>query len=222
MSSSKLFKKQGYVTVRRALNSDLRDLLTQYALFDEMQNFTPERVLYPDTAQVRDAHSKYADPAMEALLLHMQPTIERVTGLRLHPTYSFFRVYRNGDELLPHIDRPSCEISATVCLNHSYVSANLFSEIDLVDALIETGYSWPIIIQGTKVHMNPGDLVVYKGMELTHWRDAFLPPEDSWHVQAFLHYVDQDGPFFEWKYDKRQSLGVVESFKSSKNYIQYL
>lgn len=185
--SIKEFNNKGYTLVNNVLNPELRDVITQYALFDEMQDFTP------DGSQVPNAHSKYADPAMESLLLHLLPTMEKETGLKLYPTYSFYRVYRNGDILLPHKDRPSCEISATLCLNYSYNPEY---------------YDWPIIMDGSKFSLQPGSMVIYRGTELEHSRDQFNPPGDDWHVQTFLHYVDANGPYSNFKYDKRVSVGL--------------
>jgi len=168
-----------------------------------MQDYTP------DTEQVTGAHSKYADPAMESLLLQLHTIMEQHTGLTLYPTYSFYRVYRDGDALEPHVDRPSCEISATVCFNYSYSKDE---------------YSWPIIIDNNSVDLLPGDMAIYRGCDLTHSREKFTC-KDNWHVQGFFHYVDANGPFVQHKFDKRNSVG--EKDKSSqdrtpfKNYIRY-
>jgi hypothetical protein len=199
--SVKQFKEKGYTLVKNAVNKELRDVITQYALFDEMQDFTP------DGSQVPKAHSKYADPAMEAMLLHIQPLMEKHTGLELYPTYSFYRVYRNGDVLYPHKDRPSCEVSTTVCFNYSYDDSE---------------YTWPIIMDGNKVYMNPGDIVVYRGVDLEHSREEFIPPGDDWHVQAFLHYVDANGPYSNYRYDQRNSVGDLKNKVVKKKYIEYV
>lgn len=206
------FQKNGYVIVRNAISTELRDFITQYALFDEMQDKVPERELH-DSPQVPNAHSKYGDPAMETMLLHLHPIMEQNTGLKLHPTYSYYRVYRNGDDLKPHIDRASCEISATLCFNHSF---------DAKD------YQWPIFMQGNEVNLNPGDMVIYKGEELSHWREPFEYPDDAWQVQGFFHFVDANGPHVEWKWDKRECIGHVNRKRVSvdnkvqKPYIQWL
>lgn len=191
------FKEKGYVLVKNAVNLELRDFITQYALFDEMQDFAP------DSNQVPNAHSKYADPAMEAMLLHLLPIMQENTGLELYPTYSFYRVYRNGDILHPHKDRPSCEISTTVCFNYSYDDSQ---------------YTWPIIMDGNKVEMKPGDIVVYRGIELEHAREEFIPPGDDWQVQAFFHYVDKNGKYSDFKFDKRSNVGML---KNKKRYIMW-
>lgn len=182
------FKEKGYCVVRNAVSPELRDFVTQYALFDEMQDFLP------DEAQVPGAHNKYGDPAMEAMLLNLHSLMEENTGLKLFPTYSFYRVYRNGNELKKHKDRPSCEISCTVCFNYSYDDSK---------------YSWPIFVNGYAADLKPGDLVIYRGCDLEHWREPFNIQEDAWHVQGFFHYVDANGPYTSYKYDGRNTVGEI-------------
>ena len=53
---------------------------------------------------------------METLLLACQPKMEKLTGIKLNPTYSYARIYKMGDELKRHKDRFSCEISTTMNL----------------------------------------------------------------------------------------------------------
>jgi hypothetical protein len=203
MKRKKEFKESGYTIVKNAISIELIDFVTQYALFDEMQNFKNGKsqgfmlVPYP--------HSKIYDPAMETMLLHLHPLIKENTGLELYPTYSFYRVYRNSDELAPHKDRPSCEISVTVCFNYSYDDSK---------------YTWPIYIDGHEANLKPGDLVIYRGMELEHWRKPFDIQEDAWHVQGFFHYVDKNGPHTDWKFDKRNYIGELKNKKeNTKKYI---
>ena len=134
--------------------------------------------------QVPNTYSHYADIAMETLLLAVQPKMEKATGLKLNPTYSYARIYKKGDTLQRHKDRFSCEISTTMNLG---------------------GDEWPIYLEakknvgtparwfsrqltsnkGAKVILKPGDMLVYKGMILEHWREVFLG-EDC--AQVFLHY----------------------------------
>jgi hypothetical protein len=205
VSNVKYFKEHGYCIIKSAISKEMADFITQYSLFDEIQNYTP------DTQQVVDAHARYADPAMETMLLKLKSLMEENTGLSLYPTYSFYRVYRNGDELAPHTDRPSCEISATMCFNYSYD---------------DNKFSWPIFMDGNEVTLSPGDLVIYKGCDLAHWREKLIHSDSVWHVQGFFHYVNANGPYAEFKYDKRNSIGEVtksdiSSNASNKSYISY-
>lgn len=132
----------------------------------------------------------------ETLLLKLNKTVEDATGLKLFPTYSYYRNYRKGDILHPHIDRPACEISATLCLGYSY------SDLE---------YSWPIFVNGIGYDLKPGDMAIYRGLECPHWRNKFDPPgSNDYQIQTFLHYVDANGPHAEWIYDKRIGIGHVK------------
>jgi hypothetical protein len=205
MNNQEQFKKLGYCVVKSVIDDKLIDFVTQYALFDEMQDFTPESRLLK-RIQVPNAHSKYADPAMETMLLLLKEVLEKNTGLELHPTYSYYRVYRPGDELLVHRDRKSCEISATVCFNYSY----------------DESFVWPLFIEDASVRLTPGDMAIYKGCELDHWREKFLLDGDHWQVQGFFHYVDANGPNADCKFDSRTSIGELPSMTTArKDYIQY-
>ena len=203
MENVKEFKNKGYTRVNGVLTKDIVDIVTQYALFDELQNLSPEKNPAGNNAQVPDAHSKYADPLMETILLHVRTAVEKNTGLELSPTYSYFRVYRNGDELIPHKDRPACEISTTICFGFSY----------------DDSYNWPIYMEGESVDLKPGDMVAYRGCDLKHWREKFMPKEKHYHVQGFFHYVDKNGPHADWKFDKRDNLGINKKMLDRKPYV---
>lgn len=206
------FKKYGFCIVRSAISEELRDFITQYALFDEMQDFSSEGGKLLNNAQVPNAHSKYADPAMETMLIKLQSVLETHTGLDLLPTYSYFRVYTNGDELKLHDDRYACEISSSLCFNYSYD---------------DNKYTWPLYMEGFPVDLKPGDLVIYKGIVLKHWREKFEYPEEAWHLQGFFHFVNANGPHADEKWDNRTSLGMpletrpIKMVKPLKPYITY-
>ena len=156
--------------------------------------------------QVPNTFSCYADPVMETLLMKVLPVMKRHTDLNLIPTYSYARLYKKGDILKRHRDRPSCEISTTIHLG---------------------GTKWPIFIDGTgsnnvideyknihkpnapagtKVLLDVGDMLVYSGCELEHWRE---PLEGNVCGQVFLHYNHVNGPFAEKnRFDKRPMLGI--------------
>ena len=135
--------------------------------------------------QIPNTYSHYADPVMETLLMKVLPTMQKETGLELVPTYSYARIYKHGDILHKHKDRPSCEISTTIHLG---------------------GDKWSIFIEGTEVMLDIGDMLVYSGCELEHWREPF---EGNTCAQVFLHYNHLNGPFSKQnRFDKRPMLGV--------------
>ena len=138
--------------------------------------------------QVPRTPAVYADPAMERLLEALVPRLEQKTGISIYPTYSYFRVYKKGDELKKHTDRPACEISLTISLGH---------DPEIYPIWVDAG-AGPI-----EVFLEPGDALLYRGTEVLHWRESF---DGDYAAQLFLHYVDQNGPHGEWKYDRRESL----------------
>lgn len=122
-------------------------------------------------------------PSLE-LLCELTKTITEQSGTTVVPTYSYIRVYRTGDDLKKHSDRPSCEISVTV---------NLGGDCD-----------WPIHIERpdhsiASMTLKPGDAMLYLGCQAQHWRD---PIPGSRCVQVFLHYVDSQGPYQEYYFDR--------------------
>jgi hypothetical protein len=149
-------------------------------------------------AQVADAPVAYCDPHLDALLERVRGKMEMATGLQLWPTYSYLRVYKRGNLLKAHRDRPSSEISITVNLGMS------------------ADEPWPIWIAGPQgiasVSLNPGDGLIYRGCDCFHWREPFSGDRLA---QVFLHYVDRNGPNAEWKYDKRPSLSIADEKQSA-------
>jgi hypothetical protein len=196
--AAQLFARHGYVSLPGGIAPEICALATRYALMQEEVDLRSDG---PD-GQVPGAHSVYGDALMESLLDTMRPRIEQLAGLRLFATYSYYRVYRPGAELNPHRDREACEISASVCLGSRYLHD-------------DSGYSWPLCFGASAgsgkgaivLRQEPGDLVLYRGRDLKHWRERFAGRPGSYLVQVFLHYVDQDGPCRDYRYDKREGLG---------------
>lgn len=182
-------KKFKMAVIKNVISQEICDLVTQYCLFDEMQNI--EKNNFDD--QVPNAYSKIYDPLMESILLKIQPDVESVYEKKLLPSYSYFRIYSEGDELKKHIDRESCEISATLCFNYQY-------EDD----------PWPIFIDDEKIILYPGDMAVYKGNDLYHYREKLTGKKNIWHIQGFFHYVESDGKFKDFKFDGRNSIGEIK------------
>ena len=129
------------------------------------------------------------DMLAETLLLSIKKNIEDRIGLELIPTYGFFRLYKKGNDLELHKDRNSCEISLSLCIGY------------------EEGEQWPLYINETPIYQEPGDMVIYRGCEVEHYRE---PYEGKQQAQVFLHYVDKNGPYGgeEFIYDGRPFVGL--------------
>lgn len=189
--TKELFEKNGYVQVEGFIDPAMVQIMSQY--FENKIR----KGDWIEEYEGADAASKffcYADPLTEAVLLAAQPEVEKLCGKELFPTYSYSRVYQPGDELKAHVDRPACEISVTV---------NIANKGTLSPIYMEYGGNAPVACT-----LFPGDAVVYKGCEASHWRDKTLDGQLT--VQFMLHYVDKHGPNAAHAKDKRMMYGLKE------------
>ena len=210
------FQKNKYTILKKAISPQLAKFVAQYFLlkrkvarkmFDEryISQFTEEWGVWNDK-QVPETYSHYADIAMETLLTWVQPVMEKHTGLKLSPTYSYARIYKKGDVLKRHKDRFSCEISTTLNLRGD--AWPIFLDPSGQDFVIDEhkNIHKPGAPEGVKVDLKVGDMLIYSGCELEHWREPF---EGNVCSQVFLHYNRANGPFAKTNLlDGRPLLGV--------------
>lgn len=170
-----------YKLINNFLNKDEIKICLNYFKIKHCNNFGDKIKFDIHTF----ATSEYADHLTEALLISKKNKMEEITGKKLLPTYSYWRMYTHLDKLAKHSDRESCEISVSVNFGSS-------------------GESWPLYMDDIPLETKPGDALVYLGRDVNHYRKKFM---GDWYCQAFLHYVDANGPFAEFKLDKRANFG---------------
>ena len=204
------FKKNKYTVIRQAISNDLATFVANYFNMQKQVYDTcrAQRYISPfeniighyegQDDQIPNTYSHYSNIAMETLMLKCQPKMEKVTGLKLYPAYTYARIYKKGDILKRHKDRFSCEISTTMNLG---------------------GDDWPIYLEpsgevgkkGIKINLKPGDMLVYSGCELEHWRNKFKGNEC---IQVFLHYNNSKTPGAKDNmFDTRRHVGLPSWFK---------
>jgi hypothetical protein len=181
-------------------------------LFDEryISQFTHEWGTWAD-AQVPNTYSHYADLAMETLLMRTLPIMEKKTGLKLYPTYSYARIYKTGDILKRHKDRFSCEISTTLNLGGDPWPIHL--DPTGADNVIDEykNIHKANAPKGVTINLKPGDMLVYRGCDLEHWREEFQGDNCA---QVFLHYNNQKSKDADKNInDTRPHLGLPSWFK---------
>jgi PKHD-type hydroxylase len=189
MNPAEYFEKKRYVYLSNVVPRQTCEDLTRY-----MFNLFESGKLSKDP-QCPLSDSIYGDPVLDNLLQALAGPLSAQLGVQLLPTYTYARIYRPGEVLVRHIDREACEISGTMTLGFHDGSG-----------------IWPIYftdreddVVGNSVEINIGDLVMYHGNELWHWRPKY---KGQWQVQVFFHYVDANGPHANWAHDKRNSLGT--------------
>jgi hypothetical protein len=217
-----MFKKKKYTVIRQAISKDLASFVANYFCMQKQVYDTCKATRYispfeniighyeAKDEQIPETYSQYSNIAMETLMLKCQPEMEKVTGLKLYPAYTYARIYKKGDVLKRHKDRFSCEISTT--MNLAGDDWPIYLEPDSTKGGEKPGKGYVSDnTKGIKVDLKPGDMLVYSGCELEHWREKFKGKEC---VQVFLHYNNRktlgakDNMF-----DKRPHLGLPSWFK---------
>ena len=205
------FKKNKYTVLKKAISPELADFVYKYFLnkrkvarflFDQkyISPFNKEYGVWNDD-QVPNTYSHYSDIVMETLLMEVKPVMEKHTGIKLSPTYSYARIYKEGDVLSRHKDRYSCEISTTLNLGGDPWSIYL-------DPTGKQGQA------GVKVELKPGDMLIYSGCDLEHWREEFKGRNCG---QVFLHYNKTNSKTSKInEFDKRPFLGLPAWFQGVK------
>lgn len=139
---------------------------------------------------------------LTTFLWGLTPIMSQLTGKELLPSYDHFRIYHEGDVCRVHSDRPSCEHSVTLTLHYS------------------DGQPWPIEMGSERVSgedpltedwgdephqsvaMQPGDAIIYRGIELRHGRT--VPNPNKWSAHLFLFWVESDGEFTRHAFDNER------------------
>ena len=209
------FQTKKYQVIKNVISYELANFIYNYFLLkrDAVRYMYENNIHSQDSIlgtwsdqQIPNTYSCYGDFVMETLIMKVLPVMKKETGLDLIPTYTYARAYKKGDELRRHKDRPSCEISTTVNLGGD--PWPIFIDSTGTDNVIDEykKIHKPNAPAGSKVVLEVGDMLIYRGCELEHWREPF---EGDSCGQVFLHYNDVNGPYgTQCLFDGRPKLGV--------------
>ena len=179
----------GYLKISKLVSQDVLSLLkSYYEICERIGRFSTD-------AQCPLSKSLGHDAGFDAVLNWLCPAISAIAERELTPTYSYTRIYGQGDVLSRHVDRPACEITVSICITipNGYPTSPLFLQAPGSDT-------------GT-ILLSEGDACVYKGTEIYHWRDAF---PCYGYCQLFLHYITPTNPlYYSEKQDGRSDLGIT-------------
>ena len=147
---------------------------------DEFSYYDNEYQFQSDWDVAPNCSSVYNALFAAEILCNKTPVVSDLIGEYVVPTYSYARIYRNGDTLPEHTDRAACEVSLTVHLRG--------------DA------EWFFGCYDDTFLLNPGDAILYLGTLVPHYRVG--PYSGKEYVQCFLHYVRSRGCHSNAIFDK--------------------
>ena len=184
LNTNQQFTQSGAIYVKDVIPQNLTQFLTHVLLRTEhelkIQNI-PQGDAQVQGALAVMGHSLIFDTVAERIW----PFLETILEEELIPTYSYARLYTNGNELPVHTDRPSCEISLSIQLGRSH------------------HYSWPIYAGNQRFDLAEGDGMLYSGCTVPHWRNVCAGPDNYYSGQLFCHFVRAQGPYAEYAGDQR-------------------
>ena len=212
------FMENRYVVLKKFVPQEILDMAmdvwktveNQEEIYDNM--FQLERDPINDTPQESLFSSSGAYSTPMGVMLHRWLTkkLESAIDLTLKETYSYTRKYERQAYLRSHTDRPSCEISSTLCLDYKSDDGSpwkIWVKNDDNYVAKEDGSPWDfeeicrrsqdIPIRKRKedpsikcLSLEPGDLLLYQGPNVIHWRDTFIG-DYTYHI--FFHWYNELG-----------------------------
>jgi hypothetical protein len=205
------YQQDGYATIRglvppevasnlfRQLQIDLASAGKSFETFAQSQPLSKQRTI--------DISGHFYRP-LTTFLWGLTPIIGELTGADLLPSYDYFRIYQKDDVCRVHSDRPSCEHSVSLTLAYSdnlawplqVGSTRVTEEEPCVDDFGDEPF--------TSVEMQPGDAVLYRGIDLRHGRTQ--PNPNTWSAHLFLFWVERGGPFEKHAFDAERLKSELE------------
>jgi len=204
------FMQNGYVVLRNFIPKDIIKMTLDAWKTIERNDTWHDTFFYREDDIIQDSpkdslHKSlgcYQFPPAVAFHAWVHNALGDALDIKLVPTYAYTRKYDRGAYLKAHQDRPSCEISTTICLGYETDDGKPWkiwvdNSRNWVDWEGETQELYDLT-QGVPsrkrdahcITLEVGDVLVYQGPNAVHYRDRFLG-NHSYHM--FLHFVNLSG-----------------------------
>jgi hypothetical protein len=114
---------------------------------------------------------------------HLAAKVTAIAGEQVLPSYVYFASYRGGGGVDPHRDRPQCAFTVSLLLDYA--------------PELSGPSPWPLwlgadpegIGQTVPVSLALGDGLLFRGVELSHWREPL--PEGHASTSLLFHFVPE-------------------------------
>jgi hypothetical protein len=196
------FKENGFEIVKQCIPIEVCKVISRSMIMAKditlFMNNLKEKDFPCKDDMVNNCFSRYAPLSLESLSdTLIKDVVERIIGEKVFPTYTHGRLYYEGATMYKHIDRESSEIAASLCLD------------------VDKNFEWPLMMEDKNkkvfsVYQNPGDIIIYEGNNLSHWRDVY---EGNLQINGFFFFCKESGIKKILKYDTRPMLGLGAEYR---------
>jgi len=237
------FMEKGYVVLKKFIPQEVIDMTMDvwktiehnervhdavFILEEDIINDSPPESLFK-------SHGAHTSPMGVMMHNYLTKRLSEVIDLSLKETYTYTRKYDRGAYLTAHTDRPSCEISSTICLDYKSDDGSpwkIWVKNDDNYCQKEDGTKWSHqdivdMSQGVPIRqrkkdpsmkcitLEVGDVLLYQGPNVIHWRDTFVG-EYTYHM--FCHWYNELGMIN----DAPHAMGEIEpNMPSKRNVLAY-
>ena len=169
------FRQNGYVPIGRLLHPYQVGALRRYY----------RCLIRKGKLSLGDEHNprRYVaknEPVASFFHHQLKPVVAEIVGRAVKPSYVYVASYLSGSKLEKHTDREPCEFTINLLLDYS------------PEPVRES--PWPLRLQSGQtnitVYQAIGDVLLYRGCELAHYRDTL--PERNTSTSIFFHYVREE------------------------------
>lgn len=180
-----MFRENNYQIIENFIEEDFVDFLQDYyslKVNSGQHTISDEKFTY--------GYFFNNDSLMETVLQNSCEVISDIIKIELLPTYSQVYLHMNGDSY-DNTQNESSEISAILSLGNSNDDEDFIYFAKTQSNIKE-------------LSLNKGDLLVFRNMNFDCWRE---PIKNKWVLESVLNFVDSNGNYSEFIYDKRPYLG---------------
>lgn len=225
------FMTQGFAVIRNAIPKEILQFALDVSKTIEAQPQMRDAIMGPERQFITTKNvpksslgkslGNHNTPMGVAMQTYVHEVLKKEFKLPLLPTYSYTRKYIRDAYLGVHSDRPECEVSTTICLDYKSDNGKPW-KIWVDNSKNWTMTDWSDKDQGywrtqgvpirkrksIAIELEPGDILLYQGPNVAHWRDTFMG-DYSWHM--FIHFYMQNGRLgqkvgknmmYDWSGDK--------------------
>lgn len=168
------------VIVDDVLNNDMNDLLKEYYRTTINNNVF---VLGDKQSQRFKAHN---EPMSRFVQYEILPLIEKITGKRLKPTYTYLSSYIKDSDLPAHTDRPECEYTVSFLVNKD-VDWPIYCHKVKQPIKNKGRYDFtPTKDECLSLDCDSNGFIIFSGTDHIHYREKFT---GEFYDIILLHYM---------------------------------